>query len=110
MEKGGQDSNKRRHYHAGVFSIFKMDAGLLSRIASMSATAYFVVNYKGTLMENDLTLQITVIKCTCLCAQRPLSEVLGMLEGPQGASRCRVPRGCCTAVGMGKVLMRTDSC
>lgn len=65
-----------------MFSVFKMDADLLSRIVWMSAIAYFAVNTVGPLREKDLTFLITVIKWIWLCVQHPSSEVLGMLEAP----------------------------
>lgn len=65
-----------------MFSVFKKDAGLLSRTAWMSAVAWFAVNSIGLLVEKDVSFSIMVIKWIWLRGRHPSSEVLGMLAEP----------------------------
>lgn len=76
-----------------MFSVFKMDAGLLSRTAWMSAMAYFAVNSIGPLMEKYLPFSITVIKGIGLRVQHPSSQVLGTLGAPGELCLPHGPRG-----------------
>lgn len=89
-EKGGggaRQTDERGHYHTGMLAVVKMDAGLLSRIAWLSAIAYFAVNNIRPLMEKDLTFSIVVMKWMWLRVQHPSSEG----PGDAGATWRAVP-------------------